>query len=263
MRYIKKTTEDGKIVKLKNHKRRAKWNKIKRKILLILFICIIIYIGLIFAPFLKVKTISCTGNTINKSSDIVKTSGINIGENLLRISTSKGEKLIIEKYPYIKSCNISRKLFSTINITIIEEEVTSYFTVNKEYYYLNENGKVISKSKTPPTNIVPILSGVKPQKYAVNNTVQFKNIKQLNELTKIIKAINGSIFKDKVTIINLSNLNNLTFTVNNNLEIILGKSDNLDYKINFLASGAYSNLGEGASGKLNVSYGTEAVYKQY
>ena len=262
MKYIDKTTKSGKVVKLKNYKKRVKINKIKRKILLFLFIIICILSILLFAPFMKIKKINCVGNTVNNSNDIISVSGISIGDNLIRINKIKAKKDITEKFPYIKNIDIKRKLFSTVNITVTEENISSYFNVKNEYYYINSTGKVIDKSDSPPTYPVPVLSGVKPVKYEINSVVEFKNKEQLKKLNELLKVTEKSKFKDKITIINLTDLNNISFTVNNSIDIIVGTTDNLEYKINFLAIGTYDNVGEGVNGTINVSYGKKAVYKQ-
>ncbi|MBR0278125.1 MAG: FtsQ-type POTRA domain-containing protein [Clostridia bacterium] len=108
MKYIDKTTKSGKVVKLKNYKKRVKINKIKRKILLFLFIIICILSILLFAPFMKIKKINCVGNTVNNSNDIISVSGISIGDNLIRINKIKAKKDITEKFPYIKNIDIKR-----------------------------------------------------------------------------------------------------------------------------------------------------------
>lgn len=261
MGYVEKTTKDGKVVKLKDYKKRVRRNKFKRKLLLLCFIVFIVIMILLYAPFMKVKTISCTGNTSISAEEIISASKICKGNNIFRINKSKAIDYI-ENFSYIKSVKIDRKLPSTVNIIVEECKLSAYVLNKKEYIYLDETGKVLQTSDTPPTANVPVVVGAKIVNSDVNKTIEFKDDKQLNALMDILECIEGSRFNGLVTIVDITKTDNTKFTLNNILDIILGDTENLDYKINFMASGAYDNLGGTRGGTLDVSYGSTAVFKE-
>ena len=125
MEFVNKKTKDGKIVKLKNYKRRAMINKIKRRILLILLVLIVLIFILLYAPFMKIKKINCYGNKQVMAEDIISTSNICIGNNIFRINKNKATESIVNN-PYINKVTITRKLPSTININVEECQVYAY-----------------------------------------------------------------------------------------------------------------------------------------
>lgn len=261
MKYVDKTTEGGKVVKLKNYKKRAKRNKIRRKILLFFLILIILIIILLYAPFMKVKNINCIGNETITDEEIISLSKICIGNNIFRINKSKAIDCI-DNISYIKNVTIDRKLPSTVNINVEECRVRAYILNNKEYVYIDESAKILEISPTPPETQVSVITGVKLVNPTVNKVAEFKNNNQLECLTAILSATVNSKFNGIITNIDITDVTNTKITLNDKLKIIIGDTDNLDYKINFMASGAYDSLGDTRAGTLDVSYGSSAVFKE-
>ena len=89
MKYITKKNKDGKVIKLKNYKRRAKINKLKRKLLLISLLFIILLIILCYTPILQIRKITCKGNTKISYEEIVAASQIKLGDNMMRTGKNK------------------------------------------------------------------------------------------------------------------------------------------------------------------------------
>ena len=260
MGYVEKTTKDGKVVKLKDYKKRVRRNKFKRKLLLVCFLLFVLLIILLYAPFMQIRTINCIGNEYVSSKEILTKSKICKGNNIFRINKSKAIDLV-DNISYIKSVKIDRKLPFTVNIIVEECKLSAYILHNKQYIYIDDTGKVLQIADTPPIAMVPVVTGVKVIKSDVNNTITFKNEKQLDALKNILSSIASSKFYGLVTIVDVTKPENSKFVINNSLEVILGDTENLDYKINFMASGAYDSLESTRAGTLDVSYGSKAVYK--
>lgn len=261
MRYIDKTTKSGKVVKLKNYKKRVRRNRLKRKLALFLLIFIALAVFFTNVPFMRVKNIYCYGNSKVASEELISASGFCIGNNIIRVNKSKALDEIA-KLPYVKTVKIRRKLPSRINIAITECDVAAYAKLGDTYIYIDDEGKVLQESDVPPETASCVLSGVNVTKHEVSKIISFKNEKQILAYSTLVKALNKSDFTGSVTIIDLTDTQNLKFSVNNSIEVIIGTTEDLDYKIDFLAYGAYSNIGPGRSGTLDVSSGTSAVFKE-
>ncbi len=260
MGYVEKQTNDGKIVKLKDYKKRARRNKFRRKLLLVVFLLFVLILILLYAPFMQVKNINCFGNELVSAEEILSASKICKGNNIFRIN--KGKAIDgIDNFSYIKNVRIERKLPATINITVEECKLSAYILKGKEYVYLDEDGKVLEISQTPPTVNVPVVLGAKITDAYINDIIALKDTNQLEAYKKIQSAVAVSKFNGSVTVIDVTKINNTKITVNDSLEIVLGDAENLDYKINFMAEGAYNSLGSTRSGTLDVSHGSSATYK--
>lgn len=260
MEYVSKTTREGKVVKLKNYKRRARINKLKRKLLLLFFLLIILFLILLFAPFMQIKTINCTGNNKISAEEIITASNINVGDNIIRINKKKAIDCI-DDIPYIKSVDIDRKYPSAINIKVVECQVHAYVPLNDKFLYLDEDGKILEAADVQPNITVPVITGVNVTGSTVNEVIGFDNQAQLESYKAIVQTLANSRFKGMVTSIDVADTNKTVFTVNDTLDVILGDIQNLDYKINLLATEVYNTPENTKSGTLDLRFGN-AILKQ-
>jgi len=252
MKYITKENKEGKVIKLKNYKRRAKINKIKRKLLLITILLIILLIILCYTPILQIRKINCIGNKTISYEDIISASNIKLGDNMIR--TSKCDAIDnIDNIPYIKNVEIEKDFPSTILIKITECEINSYIEINKKYIYLDDEGKVLEISDKKPEQNVPLLKSGKIKTYKVNEVIVFENSNQISSYKTLITHLKKSIFADNLTNIDISNTNNLNFTVNNEFTVKLGNSEELEYKIFNLATEVYNSPESTKKGTFDVS----------
>lgn len=250
MKYITKENKDGKVVKLKNYKRRAKINKLKRKLLLITFLLIILSIILCFTPILQIRKINCTGNNLISTEDIVAASKIKLGDNMIR--TSKSDAIDnINNIAYIKSVSITKKFPSTIEIQVVECKVNSYIETNKKYIYLDDEGKVLEISSNKPEG-VPLLKTGKIKSHNVNEVIEFENQNQISVYKTLISYLKNSMFANTLTNINISSISKCSFTINDQFTVELGDTNNLDYKIN-LATEVYNSPETINKGTIDVS----------
>lgn len=252
MKYITKKDKDGKVIKLKNYKRRAKINKIKRKLLLISFLLIVLLIIICYTPILQVRKITCKGNKLISSEEIIAASQIMLGDNMVRTSKNKAIDNI-DNISYIKNAEITKKFPSTIEIKVVECKIHSYVEINKKYIYLNDEGKILEISDKIPEQKVPLLKTGKIKSYKVNEIIDFEDSNQISVYKTLILHLNKSIFADILTNIDISNTNDLTFTVNNQFTVELGNTSELDYKIFNMATEGYNSPESTNKGTFNVS----------
>lgn len=254
MEYISKKTHSGKVVKLKNYKRRAKINKLKRKLMLILLLLIILLVILLFAPFMQIKKINCIGNSKVSTEDIIASSNIKKGDNIIRINKKKAVDGI-DNISYIKSVEIDRKFPATVNIKVTECQVYSYVQMNEQYLYLDESGKILETAVAIPDTTVPVITGVNITNSTPNTVISFDNQAQLDGYKALVNILINSRFNGMITKIDLANTNKIMFTVNDTFDVIVGNTDNLDYKINILATEVYDSPQNTKSAELDLRFG--------
>ena len=252
MKYVTKENREGKVVKLKDYKKRAKINKLKRKLLLITFLLIVLSLILCFTPILQVRKITCTGNNMIPADEIITASKIEVGNNMIRTSKKKAIDNI-DNLSYIKSVEIIKSFPSTIKIKVVECTVHSYTFVDKKYLYLDEDGKVLEISDKQPEISAPLLKTSKIKSYKVNEVLGFADSKQAEIYKTLITTLKGSVFADILTNIDISDANNISFTVNNQFTVKLGDISELDYKVNNMATEGYNSPESSKKGTFDVS----------
>ncbi|WP_290776359.1 FtsQ-type POTRA domain-containing protein [Anaerofustis sp.] len=145
----------------RRRKRRSRF--FNSKSMLIILILIIIVTGVIFvttSDLFNIESVEVENVQVANENEIVARSGIIEGENIYSFSASKAEDAI-EEITVIKKAKIHRRYPSTIVIEI--EERSPFFIVQdgKEFFEVDEEGKVLSSSDTLVRYDVPLVTGIK------------------------------------------------------------------------------------------------------
>ena len=74
--------------------------------------------------FFKVQNVVVTGNGKYTAETVIAASGIETGENLLTFGKSRAAGRILAELPYVDQVQIGIKLPNTVNIDIVELEVS-------------------------------------------------------------------------------------------------------------------------------------------
>ena len=262
MSYISKTTPDGRTVKVKDYKKRVRRNRRNRRILFFTFIILCFVAFTLFAPFFKSKTIVCTGNTKVPSETIIVASKIGIGNNIYRTSLNVAKKSV-QSIPYISEARIKRGFPNIIKIDVTQSEVSAYMPVDGGYVYIDSAGKMLEQSANPPNARVPIIENSGIQNFVGGKIFLSDDAKKVEIIVATLQEIVHNSILDKVTIINASSPDKITFTINNRLEVLVGDISNLSYKIGFMTIKALENLGNNTSGFLDVSSGKNGVFRDH
>ncbi len=253
--------ESEKTVKIRDYKKRVRRHRRNRKIMLFLFLFAMLLGVMFFAPWFKINKITVEGTSHVTEQSVISASTIGYGRNVFRTSIKKATRGI-KALPYVGEVKIVRKFPATIKITVTECSVYGYIKLKNAYVYIDKNGKMLEQSNRPPADSVPAIEKFNLEKYEPGGEFKSKDPgkeQYIKDLFSIF-AQNGMI--NRISVINIPNITDLSFTIDNKLEVYVGENVNLDYKINFLAVKSYESLGDSTRGHLNVSSGDKAVYKQ-
>lgn len=252
--------------------RRKKKYKRRRKtavyLILLLFVCVVCLI-LSLTVFFNVSQIKVAGNSRYTVSQVVKESGVENGDNLLRMSKSSIKEKILKALPYVSEVQVIRELPSTVTIKVTEAEPSCRYLVGENRWaLLSKELRVMEITSVEPEE-TPVLSGI-------NLTVP-----EEGETAKADSDISEKILLDLLTTLkenDIININSIEFTspisVSMRLEgrvtAKLGGDSDLDYKVRMVKTwinGSLPSVGEWSidvtSGdKLYASRGTVSSSEQ-
>lgn len=179
--------------------------------------------------FFKIDNIEVQGETRYNKDEIISSSCINKGDNLILCSTGNGEEEIEKKFPYIEHADIQKKLFNTIIINITEAKPNSIIESNGKYVVLSESGKIIEVNNEKKYD-VPTVLGTNLDDIKLSSKVKYKddNIKKYVE--QIIDAVKNTEIKNIETI-DISNLSKIALIRSNGFKIVIGTPENVEYKL--------------------------------
>lgn len=182
------------------------------------------------SSYLNIAIINLEGNDSLDKDYIINASGINMGENILRIKTSIA-KNHIESLPYVKSAIIKQKLPKTINIIVEERKAVVQLKYLSSYILFDTEGIALEIVENKNENL-PIFGG-----FNINEISPGDNI-LLNEHGKQLEdffnddEINYII--NKMSEINYVDEDNININLNNGIGVAFGPLYNVKYKLRLL-----------------------------
>ena len=206
--------------------------------------------------FFQVKTITATGNHIYTEEQIVDASGISVGDNLLSVKKAQAASLVMTTLPFVESVHIERVLPDTVKITVTESDVTFAIRAQNETYYLmNAQGKVLQEIATSSASDYPNVDGLEIQEPVLGEQIRVTEEQQesCDAALSMMQYLNEYGISGKITKIDVSKPYDLRLYCGTQYEILMGGSDNLDYKTEYLVA-ALTELGEGNSGVIDLTF---------
>lgn len=220
-------------------RRRVKRKRINYKRFFSVFFTVIFIIVLI--NFIKnlsifdVKYIDITGNSQLNRETILTETGIKLGDNIFKISKRKSQRTL-EKNPYIKSLEISKRYPNRIKIDIVENEEVYVLMRGTDRYILDSEWNVLSVNKNVRPNLIYI-ENLKLTEDLTQADIG-KNIKDKIKSAGVINLIESNKdndILDRFSRIDFSDDNNIIFRSDTGHIIEFGKLEDVGYKLDLLS----------------------------
>lgn len=198
-----------------------------------------------------IESVKIEGETVYTQKEIQQAGGIQIGENIFRVSTKQANEAITKALPYIYSVKIKRSLPNSITV-IVEPTVEKYLiTVNGKYICLDEHNKVVSEKKMKVKDGKYRLDGFDKQDYVLGETFEptEMNAKRLEQAKKIIAELEKAKM-GQFNIISLANLSEIKIT--NSEKVVLVTNEEIDFSVKLSQASAAMKQGVPFSGAYKI-----------
>lgn len=119
--------------------------------ILVLLIAILVGVAL-WSPLCAIRTITVEGLKHSNREDIIEASGLQEGDNLLRIDSTRAAQGVAS-LPWTRSVTVSRDLPSTAVIRITERKAPLYREEQGSAWLIDENGDVFLQGDPPPDSL--------------------------------------------------------------------------------------------------------------
>lgn len=220
--------------KVKDKRKSAAYRRVRRRNITLGLFAFLILCGIcIFTPVFGVSKISVTGNKILSDRDIIKASDIEIGDNFFFLDTGEIETAI-NALGYIDKVDVKRKFFTRIEIAVTEARESAYVAFSGNYVGIDVTGKVLSVNKSSKINPKKaVISGFKIKSVSKGEIIVPANESKFRVVTEILKLLEGKKILPYTSKIELTDLKNIYLVLDTQTRIILGNSDDLEYKIEY------------------------------
>lgn len=229
------------------------------KLLIMLAVVAAIVLGV--AIFFRVHTVDVQGNTIYSKEQVVKASGVEAGDNLLMVNRAAVAGRIKAMMPYVRDVSVSPMLPDTVVIKVKESDVAVLIQSDiGADWYMNTDGRIMGSSVEGFRGQVIKLDGVtltapKTGEQAAASEGQSEN---LNAALQVVRQLEGTGLMNQITSLDAEKSFNLILYCGTRLEILLGGTEELEYKIQYLQV-ILEDLADYQVGTIDLTFDVERV----
>lgn len=225
--------------------------------------------------FFKVDTVTVSGNAKYSTWEVMETSGIKIGDNLIGINEAKITSNIISGLPYVDKVRVGIKLPDTVKIEIVELDVVYAIEADDgSWWLIRADGGIIEKTSSADAELYTKILGVQitgpeagqkaiaAQPVSQETTADGSLVpvtvnaeEQLDTAISILQYLEDSGVIGAAASVDVTDMNDLEIYYGTRYQITLGDSTQLSYKISSMKA-AIDKMGDYQSGILDVSFTT-------
>ena len=210
--------------------------------------------------FFKVGSITVNGESGYPDEDIIKASGIEIGENMFRFNKFKAKDAIFSEMPYIDEIVIRRRLPDRIEINVTRCEPVASVKQGNEWYLMDIKGKLVEKSEFSPPEGYAVITGTDMVEPKVGSYAVFSDEEKEKPLFLVLNTAEKNDIMPYIGSIAMEKLYSIKLTYKGRFTVNLGSVDQIEKKIRYMLIIAEEKLLESDRGVIDVSDGTTARF---
>ncbi|MBQ6815890.1 MAG: FtsQ-type POTRA domain-containing protein [Clostridia bacterium] len=249
------------IVKIKAKRRRKKM-RVAAVLLAIFALLACVMWVLCCTVFFPIKTIAVKGNGVYTTEQIISASGVTVGDKLFGVSENRVEKAVTTTLPYVKTLQIKRNLFDSIEIKVTETYDVYCFNNNGVFYTTDADYKALKEFSQKPNGVTEIILTKQPEiKLGHEIEIDENSVDLIKQIMRIFNYSNL-----KIDYLNISNTSSITAGIENRFSVNLGSIENISGKTEHLCAMIKEiNVKNGAesTGKIDLSVWTSQKREGY
>ncbi len=218
---------------------------------------VILAVVLALTVFFKIDMVGVRGSNHTSASEIIRVSGVKEGDNLFLSGSKATTEKIISTFPYVEDVKIRRKLPDSFIFEVTEARLAAQTDTGDGIWLLSTGGKLLEKKDRLSDNLITVL-GCVPADPKVGEPIDTGDSTGAT-VAKHLTSLEKWELLEKTDVINAEKVYDLTLTYDGRLTVELGTADELDYKIEYLAS-IIPNLEADAVGTVDLKQGSQAVF---
>lgn len=224
----------------------------------IAMIVLIIFSILSTTVLFNIETAFVTGSSIYSVEEIIRVSGIQGGDNMIRKNLGKAEQSIVSELIYIETAEISRKLPSSVEILVTPCTETASLESEDGFIIVSGAGKILRMSEEPAEG-TQIFYGAEPAE-GLETGMEFASADEgKTEVIFGLMSRSGNPLAGKITSFDVSDRLNISCVYDGRIEIELGVITDVDYKFKFANEILTTKISPDAEGRLKM-FGDEAQF---
>lgn len=234
--------------------RRRRKKRKERRIILTIFTFLVV-IGAIIGSitvFLKVANIEVEGLTRYKKEDIIKTSGIKVGDNMFAVNKFDVAEKILNEYPYLETIKIRRKLPDTFIFEVTERVPAAYIQADGKSWIIDGKAYILKMVSEDEEINLPKIIGATAVVPTVGKELVLSKTEQSEALKKVLAALKKSGIAEKIKRVEIEKFYDIKMVYEDRFMVSFGDSETLPRKFEMLKA-VIAQLSDVDRGTINVS----------
>lgn len=214
-------------------------------VLLLCFLC--------FFFFLRVRSVTIENVSYYDPAEVIAASGLKKNTHMFSVDKKAISENIQEKFPYIRSVQISRIFPSRIKLTVVQDTPAYYAKIGPEYFVLSSNLRVLERHKDTSDidTTLKELSAGKISYAVVGEVVKFADESYSDYILSALQLIEAADIFDKIESVDISDRFNIILHYDNRFQIKVGSYTDLNTKLLF-TKGILAQFTENDRGTISV-----------
>lgn len=229
-----------------------------------------IFIGILVAAALSILSATVlfnisvfvvNGDTVYSDEEIISASGIEKGENLLRVNIGGGESNIVDKLVYIDSAEIHRGFPNRLTISVKPAAPVAAYTYGGKFYGVSASNRLLEIDDSQPD--YPIVKGFPfdPEKIPeVGDYMEDDEEGRLALIKNICEFMQKYELKES-SVIDITDVIEIKMTYDERIEIDFGASTSIENKINNASILIHEKISENERCTLDLTDPEKGVHR--
>ena len=181
--------------------------------------------------FFKVDTIAVEGATRYTAEEIVAGMTVKQGDNLYLWNKVKEADMLLEKFPYLQTVQMRRRLPDTVEVTVTECSAVAAAPYSGGYLFVSAQGKALEQSANDGG--LPVVVGTTLNDVTLGRVLTAENGEQAEVLLDILQNLDAAGMLEQLSFLNLSDLTDIRIGYQDRFDIRLESVNNLSYYLRF------------------------------
>lgn len=117
------------------------------------------------SPRFAVRTVLIEGERRRSAAAVADAAGIAVGKNIFALDLKNAGQMLAQD-PWIERATVTRKLPSTVSITVVEREAYAAAVISGELYLATRDGDLFKKLGEEDPSDLPIVTGITAEQVA-------------------------------------------------------------------------------------------------
>ena len=233
----------------KRIRRRQRWTNVYGLVVILLVLTVGITISYTF--LFNINEIRVSGQSdMYSAEEIVEASGINKGDNLLRLDCEKSEQRILDKLLYVETAVVDRDFPSSLDITVTK--CIPAFNVNygEGTLLVSKKGKILADNGFI-TDGLPIIYGFDPADHTPGKPAASENEHKNDAFHELISSMTAKNDNSIMTV-DMSDEHAIIVNYKNGMIFKMGNWNDVEYKLNLADTVMQDETVKGKKGYLTM-----------